>query len=173
LGEIIEKLQDKIIKKLLPICQKMRDEGFSDADIQRFVRAHQGKKAFDFYKSNIVQMPTVFGTVIEGLSGYDSKIEAVLYKVFEQNNISFKFQYRIGPYRADYLIWGFLVVELDGPQHELQKEHDQRRDNYMEKMGYKILRTPTWVLVHQPEDVLEKILGFKPKEKVKKRNKKK
>jgi very-short-patch-repair endonuclease len=43
----------------------------------------------------------------------------------------------------------------------------------MGKMGYKVLRIPTWVLVNKPEDVIKAILEFKPKEKIKKSKTKK
>lgn len=174
MGEVIEKLQDKIIDRLLPICQSLRDQGLTDLEIQGFVRNYHKHRSFDFYKEkNIKTLPQVIQGVIGGIEKADSKIEKKLYEIFADNGIDFKFQYKIGAYRADYLLWGFLVVELDGPQHELQKDHDKKRDQYLKKMGYQVLRIPTWVLIEEPEEVLKLVLGFKPKEKIKKPKKKK
>ena len=33
-----------------------------------------------------------------------------------------------------------LVIEVDGPVHEEQKEFDNEREEYLEKLGYQILR---------------------------------
>lgn len=174
MGEVIEKLSDKIINKFLPICQRLRDEGLTDQEIDKYLRQHHKKKAFDFYReNNLSGLKTVLTGVFTEIEKADSKIEKILFNLLTGEGIQFKFQYKIGPYRADYLLWGFLVVELDGPQHDIQKKHDQNRDKYMGKMGYKVLRIPTWVLVNKPEDVIKAILEFKPKEKIKKSKTKK
>lgn len=173
MGEVIEKIQDKIIDRLLPVCQSLRDQGLSDAEIQKFVRSYHKIRSYDFYKDkNISPLFTEIRYAMQGISQADSKIEKKLFKIMSDNGIQFKFQYKIGPYRADYLVWGFLVVELDGPQHQLQKEHDKKRDAYLKKMGYQVLRIPTWVLIESPQEVLALIFNYKPKEKVKKNKKK-
>jgi very-short-patch-repair endonuclease len=165
----IEVIQNEIIEKLLPTCQLLRDNGFNDLEIKKWVIDHNKKKSFDFYKhGNLNLMQNILGVVIGELKNADSKIEKIVYQLFLDNKIDFKFQVKIGFYWADFLLWGFLIVEIDGPQHENQKIHDNTRDNYLKRMGYKILRIPTWVLVNEPEKIIELVLSYKPKERVRK-----
>jgi len=86
----------------------------------------------------------VASLVIDNMKGNtnDSKAEVIFYEFLIESGIPFKFQYKIGPYKVDYLIDGSLVVELDGPHHNRQKEYDEKRDKYIEKMGYTVLRIP-------------------------------
>ena len=51
----------------------------------------------------------------------------------------FRRQYLIGPYIADFVCTERkLVLELDGPLHEV--EYDRRRDAYLRKQGYRVIR---------------------------------
>jgi very-short-patch-repair endonuclease len=53
----------------------------------------------------------------------------------------FSRQYPIGPYIVDFVCrHKKLVVEADGSQHSVQKNYDERRTRFLEKMGYKVLR---------------------------------
>ena len=53
----------------------------------------------------------------------------------------FSRQMPIGPYFADFLCReGRLVVELDGFSHDMQQDHDARRDGFMQAEGYRVLR---------------------------------
>lgn len=79
-------------------------------------------------------------------SGFDSKAEKIFYEILQKEKIPFEYQVKIGRYRVDYLIDGFLIFEGDGPHHAEQKEKDQARDKYLEKMGYEVIRL-TWHVV--------------------------
>lgn len=50
-----------------------------------------------------------------------------------------------------------LVVELDGPVHEKQKEHDRNRDRILMAKGLRILRFTNDELGRNPLEVLKKI----------------
>jgi very-short-patch-repair endonuclease len=53
----------------------------------------------------------------------------------------FRRQYLIGPYIADFVCTEMnLVIELDGPLHEDRVDYDRRRDKYLRKLGYRIIR---------------------------------
>ena len=84
-----------------------------------------------------------------------SKAEWVFYGILSKNNIPFKYQYKIGPYIADFLINNFLVLEIDGPNHNQDK--DDRRDKYMGKMGYEILRIPLWIVCNSPTAIISEL----------------
>ena len=53
----------------------------------------------------------------------------------------FRRQYLIGPYIADFVCTERkLIIELDGPLHADQVDCDRRRDAYLRKQGYRVMR---------------------------------
>ena len=63
--------------------------------------------------------------------------------VIELNDLSveYKVQYCIGFYIVDFFIPSkMLVIEIDGKVHDEQKEHDQKRDNWLESIGFNVVR---------------------------------
>jgi very-short-patch-repair endonuclease len=53
----------------------------------------------------------------------------------------FRRQYLIGPYIADFVCTEQkLIIELDGPLHDDRGEYDRRRDMYLRKQGYRVIR---------------------------------
>ncbi|RZI44572.1 endonuclease domain-containing protein [Herbaspirillum sp. HC18] len=53
----------------------------------------------------------------------------------------FRRQHPIGPYIADFACAeSSLVIELDGGQHQEQKEYDERRTAFLHFHGWKVLR---------------------------------
>jgi len=69
--------------------------------------------------------------------------------------MKWEFQKQIGPYYADFSILGVkVVVEIDGGYHSdpIQAERDQRRTQYLEKSGWRVLR-------FRNERVMEDVMG--------------
>jgi len=55
--------------------------------------------------------------------------------------IHFRRQHAIGPYIADFCApREKLIIEVDGSQHVEQKEYDRDRTEYLETLGYRVLR---------------------------------
>ena len=57
----------------------------------------------------------------------------------------FRRQHPIGPYIADFAcVAAWLVIELDGATHSADGEiaHDARRDAYMAREGWRVMRFP-------------------------------
>jgi very-short-patch-repair endonuclease len=53
----------------------------------------------------------------------------------------FRRQFPIGNYIADLCcVKAKLIIELDGGQHSNSKAYDEKRDEFLEKQGYRILR---------------------------------
>jgi very-short-patch-repair endonuclease len=53
----------------------------------------------------------------------------------------FKRQVLVGTYIADFAcLEGKVIVELDGPFHEGRVEFDKKRDAYLKKHGFRVLR---------------------------------
>jgi very-short-patch-repair endonuclease len=153
MNEITQKLLKKNNKHLRPFIEQAQREGMEEGKIIDAVKGYIDTKVREYYnKADLTRIKECFD--LAGLQP-DSKIEGIFYNELTTNGIKFDFQFPIGPYRADYLINKFLVVELDGPQHE--KKRDERRDKYMRQMGYKILRVPTWLLCADSKAVIESI----------------
>ena len=74
--------------------------------------------------------------------------------------LGFKFrrQQVIGSYIADFLsVEAKLIIELDGGQHQLQKDYDRKRTAYFETWGYRVLRFWNNEVIDDIEVVLESI----------------
>ncbi len=75
------------------------------------------------------------------------------------NDHKFVRQLPIGPYYADFVCRAAkLVVELDGSQH-VDCDHDRRRDAFMSRLGFGILRFPSSSVLEQRDVVCDTILA--------------
>ena len=55
--------------------------------------------------------------------------------------VNFRRQHAIGNYIVDFCsVKAKLVIELDGSQHLEQEEYDQQRTEYLEALGYRVIR---------------------------------
>jgi very-short-patch-repair endonuclease len=71
----------------------------------------------------------------------------------------FRRQHPIGPYIADFCCTeAKLVVELDGGQHAVQRQEDQKRTEYIESQGYRVLRFWDNEALTNTEGVLQRIV---------------
>ena len=83
------------------------------------------------------------------LRNNSTSAEAVLWDMLKSKNIDgrkFRRQHSIGNYIADFCCTSEkLVIELDGnPHSEYHKiEEDKKRDQYLESLGFSILRLKT------------------------------
>ena len=72
----------------------------------------------------------------------------------------FKFsrQIPIGPYFADFICRSAkLVVEVDGPSHDVQVEYDCARTKLIEGQGYRVIRFSNLDVLQNLEDALATI----------------
>src|ERR1700759_5320781 len=57
------------------------------------------------------------------------------------DGVKFKRQVLIGTYIVDFVSLSTgLIIELDGGQHDSQREYDARRTAYLDAHGYRVLR---------------------------------
>lgn len=153
--EITKKIKDDALLKFAPVIEQLAAEGKSSDDIAETFRNHVDRKVREFYKKkDFIEV----GTVIESLEfkNPDSKAERVFYYMLIESGLKFVFQRKIGPYTADYLINGNLIVELDGPLHT--EAHDNKRDAYLRNLGYQIIRIPLWILAMDHKAVIDEII---------------
>ena len=154
--EITKKLHKQALNLFYPVIEQMAEEGASEEQIVDAFQKHLNIKTRQYHQRD--DGPKTISALMNGILDKvkaDSHTEQIFYDLLINRKIRFQFQYKIGPYKADYLLAGFIVVEIDGPQHS--KSHDDARDKYMRRMGYKIIRVPTWVLVMDPDAVIEEI----------------
>ena len=72
--------------------------------------------------------------------------------------LKFRRQHPIGRFVVDfYCAEHRLVVELDGPTHEMNRAYDRERDKWLEAGGYRVLRVPTEAV---SEDLLRRWIGM-------------
>jgi very-short-patch-repair endonuclease len=72
------------------------------------------------------------------------------------DGVKFRRQVPIGVYVVDFVAADRrLVVEIDGGQHVLQEEYDQRRTAWLEAQGYQVIRFWSNEVLTNTEGVIE------------------
>ncbi len=94
--------------------------------------------------------------------------EEVLWELLRNRqvaNLKFRRQHQIGPYIVDFFCKDLkLVVELDGEVHseEAQVKKDQKRQAYLESLGFDVLRFDNDQFLNNPQAALEQITNLLP-----------
>ena len=88
--------------------------------------------------------------------------EKILWKELRTNKLNglhFRRQQIVHGYFADFYCHQHeLIVELDGAIHELQKEYDADREEYLVALGFRIVRFTNEEISRNLEGVLQKIV---------------
>lgn len=163
MNEITLKLSRKAIQEFSLIGEILRKDGKTDIEIIEIFNNHVNSKVLNYYNSKKRHFG-IGGLLKKSIielkgKGVDSKAELVFRNMLNKNKIHYKFQYKIGPYRVDFLISNFLIIEVDGPHHnqKRQKQYDKERDRYIKRLGYSILRLPIWIIAMSERAVVDEI----------------
>jgi len=81
------------------------------------------------------------------------------------HGVRFRRQHPIGPYIADFAcIASKLVVEIDGATHATDEQHDYdvRRDAYMTRLGWRVIRLTNEDVYRNLEEVFTALLSLTP-----------
>ena len=96
-----------------------------------------------------------------------NKPEGLLWDLLRAKQVcglKFRQQYPIGPFFADFACLQYrLVVEVDGASHDVTAEADLRREKYLRKAGWKVVRFSADDVEENPEAVaigIARILGL-------------
>ena len=74
------------------------------------------------------------------------------------HGVRFRRQFPIGPFFADLCAAKeLLIVELDGSQHMEMTDRDKRRTEYLESLGYRVVRFWDNDALASTDEVIEKI----------------
>ncbi len=75
--------------------------------------------------------------------------------------LKFRRQFPLEPYMIDFVcIEKKLIIEIDGGQHSKQIEYDMKRTEYLNQLGYKVLRFWNSEIFNQFDAVLEEIRRY-------------
>ena len=87
-----------------------------------------------------------------------SDAECFFWRNINRNQLGVKFrrQQPIGPYIVDFVAHSIkLVIEIDGSQHLENIIYDNKRTEFIESQGYKLIRIPnTWLSPKYISDVI-------------------
>jgi very-short-patch-repair endonuclease len=90
--------------------------------------------------------------------------EATLWEAIQDNKLAglkFRRQHPLEKFILDfYCALHRLVIEVDGPIHDEQQEHDAERTQILESLGYRVLRFRNEEVLHNLPDVLKRIITF-------------
>lgn len=91
-----------------------------------------------------------------------TKGEAILWfnalKARKMYGHQFNRQFPIGNYVVDFICRELnLIIEIDGSSHFSKSESDSKKQDYLESLGYELLRFSEAEVVHRLDDVVEKI----------------
>jgi very-short-patch-repair endonuclease len=87
--------------------------------------------------------------------------ERALWFLLRRNRqqVHFRRQHGLGPYILDfYCADAKLCVEVDGPAHAEQAEHDRRRTEWLKEQGIRVIRFSTDDIGVRPAWVIATIL---------------
>ena len=74
------------------------------------------------------------------------------------DGVKFRRQVPLGPYVVDFMAADRrLVIEIDGGQHALRQDFDQRRTAWLEEQGYQVIRFWSNEVLANTEGVIEAI----------------
>ena len=153
--EIIKNLRESAEKTLEPLTLQMMNVGASRYDIDRAIQNYITVKIREFYQK--ANDPQLFKDILNITPRQESKAELSVAMILDENGIKYQYQYTIGNYRVDFLLGDCLVLEIDGPYHAQQSDYDKRRDEYMERMGYEVLRIPIRLFAIDPDSVVKQL----------------
>src|SRR4030042_5435999 len=76
-------------------------------------------------------------------------------------SLKFRRQVPVGEYIVDFLCYEkMLIIEVDSGQHSVQQDQDRKRERYLEKQGFKVLRFWNHDVLKNINGVAEKIMEF-------------
>ena len=94
------------------------------------------------------------------LRSLPTKAEYVLWQELREQKIGYRFrrQVSIDAFIVDFYCHELkLIIEVDGPIHENQKEYDYIREKHLKDLGYIILRFTNEEVLFYRENTIQKI----------------
>ncbi|MFA5972036.1 MAG: leucine--tRNA ligase [Lentimicrobiaceae bacterium] len=92
-----------------------------------------------------------------------TEAEKIIWEKLRKNQIKYKIrrQQIIDNYIVDFVcLPKKTIIEIDGPIHDFQKEADEKRTQYLNSVGYEILRYENEEVIVDPDKVAQEIAAF-------------
>ena len=91
-----------------------------------------------------------------------TEAESIFWNIAKSSGLGQKCrrQYIIGQYIVDFFFrQSLVIVEIDGDYHFTEEQHreDAIRQKWLEQMGYKVIRFTNAEVLHNVENVIEKV----------------
>lgn len=103
-------------------------------------------------------------TIARKLRNNMTEAEEYIWYMLRSKNIrglKFRRQQPIGKFIVDFVCFeNKLIIEIDGGQHNVNKEYDHRRDEWLQNQGFKVMRFWNSEVIENRPAVLEKISDF-------------
>jgi len=93
---------------------------------------------------------------------YPTPSEQVLWQVIRGRRLGVRFvrQVPLGLYIVDFLApRARLIIEVDGGYHAERASADRRRQRWLERRGYRVVRVPAALVLHDIEAAVRVIVG--------------
>ena len=122
--------------------EKIKESGQYKSHLTTYIQSEKGRMERSqqkkiFYKKNPEKHPNRLLANNRNKMSYPEK---VAYDWLIANNVKFEHQKKIGRYYVDFFITDTkLIIEIDG-QYWHDKDKDEKRDEIINKLGYKIIR---------------------------------
>ena len=164
-SKISKKLHDVAVKKIKDIVPDLVESGMDTKQITDIAKKYIETKKRQFYIQQETESIKIKNILVGSLcvisdvenKGKLNKTENIFSEQLKKRRLEFKTQFSIGRYRVDYLFDDWLVFEGDGPHHADQEEYDSKRDKYLEKMGYNVVRVSWDIVAQVQEEVIDEI----------------
>ena len=97
-----------------------------------------------------------------------SLVERILWRHLRENRthseFKFRYQHPLSKYIVDFVcLPAKLVIEIDGLSHDSASQDDQIRQEYIEQLGYQVLRFSNQDIMNDVNSVAETIVTFATK----------
>ena len=162
--QIIAKIRDEAINDVAQWFGIDLDEKISPkkaSEVERYIKSHMKSKEMNFYyKSREFESlgAIILDFALDWMEA-GSKAEKKMFYLLKDADIDFHFQYKIDRYRMDFFIEPDLIIELDGPYHQIpkQEQYDKIRDDRLVELGYQVIRIPLIWLILEPDKIIMSI----------------
>jgi len=160
-NEITREVKSSLVKRLEAIFGKSIKRS-EVAAIEKYIVQHLESESRCAYKRHVTHISDVMAEIVSmpHNPSADSKAELIVRDYLKEAGVPFRFQFKIGPYKVDFLIAEYLAFEINGPHHSEQEEEDWKRRRYIEEMGYEYMAVDIATVFLSPDKVIEKLKQY-------------
>ena len=141
---------EKLAREFLPIGQQLRRDNYTERHIVDIFKKYvAGRQRRGSEPAN----PGEIGCSALEKFRSNSQVKVEIYQLLQENGIQFKVRPNIVGSIVDFLINGWLVLDL-----EQGSDYTRIMDRRLKELGYEILRVPAWLAQACPQAVLDNIV---------------